>query len=60
MLAGWAYGAIYGSSHERTAALTAGLGTTTIDADTIPMRHGRGSNAVASTGNKSRQLPGLS
>ena len=36
MLNGWAYGAIYRSSHERTPPLTAGSGTTTIDADTQP------------------------
>ena len=36
LLNGWAYGAIYGSSHERTPPLTAGSGTTTIDDDTQP------------------------
>ena len=34
MLDGWAYGAIYATSTERTAPLTAGSGTTTIAADT--------------------------
>jgi transposase InsO family protein len=36
LLGGWAYGAIYGSSAERTAALTAGCGAITIDADIRP------------------------
>ena len=36
MLNGWAYGAIYRSSHERTKPLTAGSGTTTINDDTQP------------------------
>ena len=36
MLNGWAYGAIYRSSHERSRALTAGSGTTTIADDTQP------------------------
>jgi hypothetical protein len=36
MLAGWAYGAIYASSHERTTALQDGSGTTTITDDTQP------------------------
>jgi hypothetical protein len=33
MLGGWAYGANYGSSRERTAALDGWLFTTTITAD---------------------------
>jgi hypothetical protein len=36
MLDGWAYGPLYGSTAERTAALTAGYGTTTIADDTKP------------------------
>jgi transposase InsO family protein len=36
LVSGWAYGAIYRSSAERTAALTAGFGTTTISDDTQP------------------------
>jgi Integrase core domain len=41
LLAGWAYGALYGSSEERTQALDAGSGTTTIDADTQLSAAGR-------------------
>ena len=36
LLAGWAYGAIYRSSPNAPPPLTAGSGTTTIDADTQP------------------------
>ena len=36
MLGGWAYGAIYSSSRERTAALDGWIWTTTIDAHTQP------------------------
>jgi len=36
MLNGWAYGAIYGSAKNAPSPLTAGSGTTTINADTQP------------------------
>ena len=36
LLGGWAYGAIYRTSTERTAPLTDGSGTTTINGDTAP------------------------
>ena len=37
----WAYGAIYGSSEERTAACPAGSTTTTSGDDTAPLATGR-------------------
>jgi transposase InsO family protein len=50
LLSGWTYGAIYRSSSERTAALTAGSGTTTIDADTQPSATNRPSAEPTSSG----------
>ena len=48
LLAGWAYGAIYRSSTERTAALDGWLGTTTIIANTQPSATNRPSLASTS------------
>ena len=48
LLAGWAYGAIYRSSTERTAALADGSGTTTITANTQPSATNRPSLASTS------------
>jgi transposase InsO family protein len=48
LLAGWAYGPIYASSTERTAALDAGYGPTTIAAHTAPSATSRPSLASTS------------
>jgi transposase InsO family protein len=48
LLAGWAYGAIYGSSTERAAALDGWLWTTTIAAHTAPSATSRPSLASTS------------
>jgi len=44
MLAGWAYGALYGTNNERTRALTDGSGTTTITDHTQPSATNRPSH----------------
>ena len=51
LLAGWAYGVIYRSSTERTAALDGGSGTTTITANTQPSATNRPSLASTSETN---------
>ena len=48
LLAGWAYGAIYRSSTDRTPPLTDGSGTTTITANTQPSATNRPSLAFMS------------
>jgi transposase InsO family protein len=50
LLAGWAYAAIYRSSEQRTDALTAGSGTTTIADDTQPSAANPRSAAPTSLG----------
>jgi len=45
MLGGWAYGALYGSNRERTAALDGCFGATTIASDTQPSAANRPSRA---------------